>query len=48
MGLVDKAYEMCHEFDIKWKRPDDYFAEMIKSDEHMLKVTWHLTVSSYI
>eukprot|EP00951_Prasinocladus_malaysianus_P021162 scaffold174596_cov33-Prasinocladus_malaysianus.AAC.1 len=24
--------------DIKWRRPDDYYAEMVKSDEHMLRV----------
>lgn len=31
------------EFGIPTKRPDDYFAEMAKSDDHMQKIRKHLT-----
>lgn len=29
---------MFDQISLKWQRPDDYFAEMIKSDSHMLKI----------
>lgn len=32
------AIPKLHELDIPTKRPNDYFAEMIKSDAHMVKV----------
>lgn len=31
-----------HKFGIKTKRPDDYFAQMLKTDDHMKKVQEHL------
>jgi len=29
---------MCEKFGVKHQRPDDYYAEMVKTDEHMLKL----------
>jgi len=37
-GNVDEAIEKLEKAAIPWKRPNDYFAEMIKSDDHMMKV----------
>jgi len=38
MQSVDRAVAAFAEQGIEWRRPDDYFAEMLKSDEHMQKV----------
>lgn len=35
---VKKALSKLEELSIPYKRPDDYFAEMVKTDEHMLKI----------
>lgn len=38
---LDAAFEGIQRFEsegLSWKRPDDYLAEMVKSDAHMLKV----------
>lgn len=35
---VAKGIEMLEAANVTWQRPDDYFAEMYKSDEHMSKV----------
>lgn len=37
-GAVIEGIARLHELKIETKRPDDYFAEMAKSDEHMQKV----------
>ncbi len=37
-----EGIKRLHELGIKTKRPDDYFAEMAKSDEHMQKVRSNL------
>lgn len=39
---VVEGISRLHELGIKTKRPDDYFAEMAKSDEHMQKVRSNL------
>lgn len=49
-SLFLKQAELCvregltklEHFGIKTKRPDDYFAEMVKSDEHMKKIRENL------
>ncbi|TMW42001.1 hypothetical protein DOY81_012920, partial [Sarcophaga bullata] len=41
-GAVLEGIKRLHELGIKTKRPDDYFAEMAKSDEHMQKVRSNL------
>jgi len=35
---VKKAHTLFDELHIEFKRPNDYFAEMVKSDQHMQKV----------
>lgn len=35
---MKRAAIECNNIGIKWKRPDDYFAEMLKSDAHMEKL----------
>lgn len=42
MDNVLKALELCEQFGIKHQRPDDYYAEMLKTDDHMLKLKDHL------
>ena len=37
MGAI-KSRKLCRENGIPFNRPDDYFAEMLKSDDHMFKV----------
>lgn len=37
-AAVVKGIERLHKLGIPTKRPEDYFAEMAKSDEHMKKV----------
>ncbi|XP_063706943.1 probable rRNA-processing protein EBP2 homolog [Culicoides brevitarsis] len=37
-GAVIEGMSRLHELKIETKRPDDYFAEMAKTDEHMQKV----------
>ncbi|XP_005176361.2 probable rRNA-processing protein EBP2 homolog [Musca domestica] len=41
-AAVIEGIRRLHELGIKTKRPDDYFAEMAKSDEHMQKVRANL------
>ena len=36
---VKDCQEMCKASGIPYERPKDYYAEMVKTDEHMLKVT---------
>lgn len=35
------ARDKFRELDVPFSRPDDYYAEMLKSDEHMAKVSFH-------
>lgn len=38
---LDAAKQAVARFDkagMKWRRPEDYYAEMVKSDDHMLRV----------
>jgi rRNA-processing protein EBP2 len=39
MQSVGRAIEAFEEQGFVWRRPDDFFAEMLKSDEHMQKVS---------
>ncbi|XP_075148017.1 putative rRNA-processing protein EBP2 homolog [Haematobia irritans] len=41
-AAVIEGIQRLHELGIKTKRPDDYFAEMAKSDEHMQKIRANL------
>ena len=43
-AAVLEALPLLQQNDIPTKRPDDYFAEMVKSDEHMEKVCLILSV----
>jgi rRNA-processing protein EBP2 len=38
---VKDCQEMCKAASIPYERPKDYYAEMVKTDEHMLKVLSH-------
>jgi len=38
LTTVFKAHQNFEEFNIPYKRPIDYFAEMLKTDEHMSKI----------
>eukprot|EP01116_Phalansterium_solitarium_P024642 TRINITY_DN9083_c0_g2_i1.p1 TRINITY_DN9083_c0_g2~~TRINITY_DN9083_c0_g2_i1.p1 ORF type:complete len:312 (-),score=103.15 TRINITY_DN9083_c0_g2_i1:250-1185(-) len=38
LSCVPLAWRLCDEAGVKHRRPDDYFAEMLKSDEHMDKI----------
>lgn len=40
---VKDGIEKLKEYGIPTKRPDDYFAEMAKTDDHMQKIRKHLT-----
>jgi len=37
-AAVLEGIQRLHELNVPTKRPDDYFAEMVKSDAHMKKV----------
>jgi len=39
---VKDCQEMCKVASIPYERPKDYYAEMVKTDEHMLKVSSRL------
>lgn len=41
-AAVLEAIPRLHELGLKTKRPDDYFAQMVKSDEHMQKIRANL------
>jgi hypothetical protein len=38
MQSVDRAIDAFNEQGFVWRRPDDFFAEMLKTDDHMQKV----------
>jgi len=38
LEAVNQARSKCQEFDIPFTRPDDFFAEMVKTDDHMANV----------
>ncbi|KAI9294740.1 eukaryotic rRNA processing [Neoconidiobolus thromboides FSU 785] len=38
LQAAEEGKKKCAEFGIPFTRPDDYFAEMVKSDEHMNKI----------
>lgn len=38
LGAARSAITQMEEAGVTWQRPTDYYAEMVKSDEHMLKV----------
>lgn len=38
LDAVPQARKLCAKFDIPFSRPNDYYAEMVKSDEHMERV----------
>jgi hypothetical protein len=42
LKTVHKAIAMCEAKGIKHQRPEDYYAEMLKTDDHMLKLKDHL------
>ncbi|CAI2736978.1 unnamed protein product, partial [Dicrocoelium dendriticum] len=44
-AAVLKAIPELHQLGVPTKRPSDYFAEMVKSDDHMVKIRKHLVES---
>ena len=38
LDQVAQARKLCSEHDVPFSRPVDYYAEMVKSDEHMERV----------
>jgi rRNA-processing protein EBP2 len=38
LDAVPEARKLCSKYDIPFSRPNDYYAEMVKSDEHMERV----------
>mmetsp|Transcript_10978 Transcript_10978/g.15437 ORF Transcript_10978/g.15437 Transcript_10978/m.15437 type:complete len:393 (-) Transcript_10978:232-1410(-) len=38
LDAVHNARKKCEEFSIPFTRPEDYFAEMVKTDDHMAKI----------
>ena len=47
-AAVLRGIAQLKECGIRTKRPDDYFAEMAKSDEHMHKVIVFLTIQQWV
>jgi len=45
-AAVLEGIARLHQMNIATKRPDDYFAEMVKTDEHMKKVFSKFTLYS--
>ena len=46
LEAVQKAKRKCFELKVPFTRPDDFFAEMVKTDEHMAKVKDRLIFES--
>lgn len=44
MEVAKRALDAIERLSIPWKRPDDYFAEMLKSDQHMERIKKKLIV----
>uniref|UniRef100_A0A0X3Q6Y9 rRNA-processing protein EBP2 n=1 Tax=Schistocephalus solidus TaxID=70667 RepID=A0A0X3Q6Y9_SCHSO len=44
-AAVLEAIPRLHELNVPTRRPADYFAEMIKSDDHMVKVREHIVIN---
>jgi rRNA-processing protein EBP2 len=42
LSIVDRARKLCKQADIPFTRPNDYYAEMVKSDVHMERVRTRL------
>jgi rRNA-processing protein EBP2 len=42
LANVEKALALCKATGLKFQRPDDYYADMLKTDDHMLKLKDHL------
>ncbi|KAF7202293.1 putative rRNA-processing protein EBP2 [Nothobranchius furzeri] len=47
-ATVLNALPLLNQHDIATKRPDDYFAEMAKSDQHMQKVSECCMITSCV
>lgn len=43
-ATVLDAIPKLHKQGVLTKRPEDYFAQMAKSDDHMKRVSWHLAL----
>lgn len=46
LDAVPEARKLCNKFDIPFSRPTDYYAEMVKSDEHMERVRTKLVTEA--
>ncbi|GMK55191.1 hypothetical protein CspeluHIS016_0202470 [Cutaneotrichosporon spelunceum] len=46
LDAVPEARKLCSKYDILFSRPNDYYAEMVKSDEHMERVRTKLVEES--
>lgn len=46
-AAVMEGYSRLTELNLPTNRPEDYFAEMAKNDEHMFKVNWFVLFSAF-
>ena len=46
LDQVANARKLCSKHDIPFTRPTDYYAEMVKSDEHMERIRTKLVEES--
>ncbi|KAH3758156.1 rRNA processing protein Ebp2 [Pelomyxa schiedti] len=44
LDAVKRGFALCEQYQIKIRRPEDYFAEMVKSDEHLHRIQQNLSV----
>lgn len=48
LGCIPQARKLASKHDIPFTRPGDYYAEMVKSDEHMERVRTKLVEEAYV
>lgn len=48
LGCVPQARKLASKHDLPFTRPGDYYAEMVKSDEHMERVRTKLVEEAYV
>ena len=48
LDQVAVARKLCAKHDIPFTRPTDYYAEMVKSDDHMERIRTKLVEESYV
>lgn len=48
LGCIPQARKLTSKHDIPFTRPGDYYAEMVKSDEHMERIRTKLVEEAYV